>query len=105
MMKSVRDLGYSVVTWDVDPNDWKHPAALIIENGVLHHVHSGSIILLHDGLRTFESPDISSTLKALPILITDLRNRGFEFATISELRGSQGPILAAAPQSSQSSSH
>jgi peptidoglycan/xylan/chitin deacetylase (PgdA/CDA1 family) len=94
LMKSVRDLGYSVVTWDVDPNDWKHPAALVIENGVLHRVHSGSIILLHDGLRTFESPDISSTLKALPVLIRELRSRGFEFATISELRGAQGSLLA-----------
>ena len=94
MMRSLQDLGYSVVTWDVDPNDWRHPGPKVIEKYVLHGVHAGSIVLLHDGLRTFENPDISSTVTALPVVISELQSRGFEFATVSELRKMQSDTLA-----------
>jgi peptidoglycan-N-acetylglucosamine deacetylase len=93
MMKCVHDLGYSVVTWDVDPNDWKHPVSLVIEKSVSRSVHAGSVVLLHDGLRTFDNPNISSTIAALPVIIHDLQARGFEFSTVSDLREMPSDIL------------
>lgn len=92
MMKCVHDLGYSVVTWDVDPNDWKHPLPQVIVKGILHNVHAGSVVLLHDGLRTFANPDISSTVTALPVIINSLQEKGFEFVTVSDLRKMQSGI-------------
>jgi peptidoglycan/xylan/chitin deacetylase (PgdA/CDA1 family) len=94
MMKTVHQLGYSVVTWSVDPNDWKHPLATVIENDVMKNVRPGSIVLLHDGLRTTDKPDISATISAVAVIIRELRAKGFEFTTVSALQDAGGGVYA-----------
>ncbi|NET48491.1 MAG: polysaccharide deacetylase family protein, partial [Merismopedia sp. SIO2A8] len=41
---------------------------------------SGGIILLHDG-----GGDRSKTVRALPTMITELKQRGYKFVTVPEL--------------------
>jgi peptidoglycan/xylan/chitin deacetylase (PgdA/CDA1 family) len=104
MMKTVHQLGYSVVTWSIDPNDWKHPAAKVIEKDVINGARPGSIVLLHDGLRTTDKPDISSTISAVAVIIRELKAKGFEFTTVSMLEGADRGIYANADGRSCSNS-
>lgn len=70
------------ILWNLDPKDYMATNPESIENYVLEHIQPGSIILLHDG-----GGDRSSTVKATEFLIQNLRSRGYEFLTVSELIG------------------
>lgn len=66
-----------MLTWSVDPLDWKiHNAEQVCEN-ILSAVHDGAIILCHDIHKT----TVPAVLRAVDIL----REQGYEFVTVSEL--------------------
>ncbi len=82
---------YSVILWNVDPEDWRHKYSsgdseeikaqkvkTIVDN-VMENVSEGSIILLHD---IYES-----TSDAVTLLLEKLANEGYEVVTVSELLG------------------
>lgn len=71
------DLGYSLVLWSVDSLDWKSRDAAAVNEEVMSHVTSGSIVLLHD--------IHSSTADALPQLLTSLTDQGYQMVTVSQL--------------------
>jgi peptidoglycan/xylan/chitin deacetylase (PgdA/CDA1 family) len=70
------------VLWNVDPYDWKSPGAGAIAASILRQVRPGSIVLSHDG-----GGPRGETLAALPAVIHELRRRGYEFVTVTELLG------------------
>ena len=74
-----RQRGYTVVLWSIDPRDWSCPPAANVVDKVLAEIKPGSIILLHDGQYPLPTP------QALGIIIDRLRERGYEFVTVSEL--------------------
>ena len=79
-----RELGLLVAVWSIDSGDALGYRADEITKAVLARAAPGSIVLMHDGgLRR------DSTLAALAKLIPQLRDRGFELVTISELLGLQ----------------
>ena len=57
--------------------DWEVKSKDKILKNVLPNVKSGSIILMHDGLKY--------GLNALEDIIKDLKDKGYKFVTISEL--------------------
>jgi peptidoglycan/xylan/chitin deacetylase (PgdA/CDA1 family) len=67
-------LGKKIRLWTVDPRDWSRPGTSVIVNRVLNNVHSGSVILMHDGggIR-------SQTVAALPTILRILKARGYVF--------------------------
>ena len=70
-------LGLYTVQWDVDSLDWKDLSAKEITNRIVKKTKSGSIILCHNnGLHTHE---------ALPYILSNLQEKGFEFVPISKL--------------------
>ena len=73
-------LGVTTVLWDASAGDWSLPGVSVIVSRILHYVHNGAIILLHDG-----GGNRAQTVAALPILISILENRGFSFVTIPQL--------------------
>jgi peptidoglycan/xylan/chitin deacetylase (PgdA/CDA1 family) len=73
-------LGMSNVLWDVDPRDWSQPGSGAIYSRVTSATRAGSIILLHDG-----GGDRSQTIAALDDIISNLKNRGYRFVTVSKL--------------------
>jgi len=78
LIQQARAQGMRVVTWDVDPRDWRsHVTPREISRAVLSHVHAGSIVLLHDG-----GGDAGHTIRALPAIIKGIRARGFRLVTI-----------------------
>ncbi|VVM05910.1 Peptidoglycan-N-acetylmuramic acid deacetylase PdaC [Methylacidimicrobium tartarophylax] len=71
--------GLGVVLWSVDTRDWARPGTERILGTVLTQTHPGSIVLMHDlHLQTAE---------VVGRIFDGLLERGFEFATISNLLG------------------
>ncbi|MFQ6121535.1 MAG: glycosyltransferase [Dehalococcoidales bacterium] len=86
LMHTVRRLGYRVVTWDNMTNDWKtDKSAAEIVQSIVKRARPGSIIVLHDGRANRQSYDRSQMLKALPVIIEVLKERGFDFVTVPEI--------------------
>ena len=72
-------LGYTVIQWDTDSLDWMNPGVDRIVQRVVSRVHPGDIILMH------ASDSCKQTHLALPAIIDQLREKGYEFVTVSEL--------------------
>ena len=95
LMRTVRHLGYTVVTWDNMTGDWKaNKSAEEIERTIVQRAKPGGVIVLHDGRDSRPSYDRSQMLQALPQIIDALKQRGFDFATIPELLESQEELSA-----------
>ncbi|MHB1126131.1 MAG: polysaccharide deacetylase family protein [Bacillota bacterium] len=77
IVKSAREQSSYTIAWSVDPRDWNDPGAEKLVQRVVAGTRDGSIILLHEGK--------PHTLDALPKIIKELRNRGYEFVSVSEL--------------------
>lgn len=75
-----QELGYVIVDQSIDPLDWTRAEPETIVERILSEVESGHTILLHDG-----GGDRENTVRALPLLIEALRDRGFSFVTPSSL--------------------
>jgi peptidoglycan/xylan/chitin deacetylase (PgdA/CDA1 family) len=85
-MRAVRNLGYTVVTWDNMTSDWNaEKSGEDIVLAILGRARPGGVIVLHDGRDTKLRYDRSHMLQALPFVIETLIERRFEFVTIPEL--------------------
>jgi peptidoglycan/xylan/chitin deacetylase (PgdA/CDA1 family) len=77
-------LGLLGVMWTVIGRDWRWPtkkiAKLLIENA-----RNGAIFCLHDGRTIERFPDIRATLQAVEYIIPVLKDRGFQFETVSQI--------------------
>lgn len=71
--------GLGIVLWSIDSQDWSHPGEGKIVETVLAETKPGSIILCHDKHRP--------TADGVGLILDGLLERGFTFATLSELLG------------------
>ncbi|TDW19635.1 polysaccharide deacetylase family protein [Kribbella kalugense] len=71
-------LGKDLVVWTVDSRDWTKPGTTAIVQRVLKNVHSGSVILMHDG-----GGNRSQTVAALPTILKALKAQGYGFRTLT----------------------
>ena len=77
LVQTCKDTGRFCIQWSVDSLDWKGLTADMIVKRVCEKTKNGSIILLHNGAE--------NTAKALPELLCNLKNAGYEFVTVSDL--------------------
>jgi peptidoglycan-N-acetylglucosamine deacetylase len=77
-----QDMGYTMVGELIDSEDWQRPSSHEIVKRVLDQLPKGNVILLHDA-----GGDRSNTVKALPVIIQELKKRGYTFTTIAHLIG------------------
>jgi len=70
------ELGYRIVLWTIDTNDWRMPGADQIANHVITHVYPGATVLMHDG-----GGNRSQTLAALEVVLQTLSQQGWRFET------------------------
>ena len=77
-------LGYRMILWSValEHHSSRTPQAMAAR--VLRRIRPGVIILAHDG-EPCGPIDRSRTVKALPILVNGLQERGYRFVTVPEL--------------------
>jgi peptidoglycan-N-acetylglucosamine deacetylase len=82
--KMIENAGYKFVLWSVNADDFYHlgwgmrtPASIV--KRVMRGIKGGDIILAHD--------DSQQLVDALPVIIEDLKNKGYNFVTLSKLSG------------------
>ena len=93
----LRDHGMDVIMWSVDPLDWKRPGAAVVRRRLVEGATPGGILLAHD--------IHPGTIEAIPGTISDLKAKGYGFATVSQLLALQEPkVAASAPVESQAPS-
>ena len=80
VLAQARNLHYTTVMWDGSAEDWNLPGVNVIVSKTLSYARNGAILLLHDG-----GGNRAETVAALPIIINDLKSRGFRFVTIQQL--------------------
>ncbi len=84
VLRLAGDLGYLTIGMGIDPKDWYRPRASQIVSKTVEAAEKGdgNVVLLHDagGVR-------DATVEALPLIIDQLRAKGFSFVTIHELLG------------------
>src|SRR5205823_8609159 len=78
-------LGYLVSLADRDGEDWQRPGVGRIVANVEPAGDEGAVVLLHDG-----GGNRSETVAAVGRIIDDLRLRGFQFRTVSQLAAEGG---------------
>ena len=71
------NLGYAVVMWDIDPQDWRQPGADILANHIISSVYPGAIVLSHDG-----GGERSQTVEAYRKVLAELSSQGYAFRNI-----------------------
>jgi cellulose synthase/poly-beta-1,6-N-acetylglucosamine synthase-like glycosyltransferase/peptidoglycan/xylan/chitin deacetylase (PgdA/CDA1 family) len=78
--------GYTLVLANYDTEDWSRPGVAAILRNVLSdpgvRAGKGGIVMMHDA-----GGNRAETVAALPKLIAALRQRGYSFATVSQLAG------------------
>lgn len=81
VLAAAADVGYRSVYWSLDCWDAykKGITSQEVSKRVLERVQGGDIVLMHCGSQ--------ATADALPDLITELLNRGYQIVTVSELIG------------------
>jgi peptidoglycan/xylan/chitin deacetylase (PgdA/CDA1 family) len=77
-------LGLTGVMWTVIGRDWILPANRVLQR-LMRGASNGGILCLHDGRAMQPAPDIRATLDAVARAIPALKDRGFQFQTLSEM--------------------
>lgn len=85
LVELAKVMGYNVIGWSVDSNDWMQLTPEQIKKNVLSNVNPGSIILMHDGGHW--TMDLLGTVESLDEIIIRLKDDGIEFVTVDELLG------------------
>lgn len=79
-------MSYVTVKWSVSgSNGGNEIKSDKILKKVLKGTKNGSIILLHDGNRLIKKADRNQIVKALPLIIKSLQEKGYQFVTIPQL--------------------
>ncbi len=79
-MAITQSLGYKTIFWSIAYMDWdlkQQKGTQYVIDSIINNLHNGAIILMHA-----VSPDNAN---ALETVITEVRNRGFEFKSLDEL--------------------
>ncbi|MFC4102171.1 polysaccharide deacetylase family protein [Paenibacillus xanthanilyticus] len=77
----VRDNKRELVGWTVDTMDWNGATVAAMRVNVNKNARPGGIVLMH----SFGSKHLRNTVKLLPLIINDLRAKGYTFVTVDEL--------------------
>lgn len=79
VVKQLNDMGYTVVQWHTDSRDWMRPGPDKIVERVVTKAVPGDIILMH------ASDSALQTIDALPRIVDGLKQKGYDFVSVSEL--------------------
>lgn len=83
VVDAAQQSGMGLAMWTVNSGDWASPAPKTLVARVLARAEPGAIVLMHDGTL--------ATVRALPAIIVELRRRGYDLVTLSDLARSAEP--------------
>lgn len=75
-LQAAHSLGYKTIMWSIDTIDWRGDGVDSIIRRVFKNPHNGAFILMHP---------TEDTIKALPVIINGLQQRGYEIVRVSDL--------------------
>ncbi|MDH4617551.1 polysaccharide deacetylase family protein [Brevibacillus sp. AY1] len=81
VVKAAKQNGNTIILWSIDTLDWSQKEAENIRKNVMDNVRNGDIILMHS------NDDKSETAKAVPMIISELQQQGFEIVGLDTLLG------------------
>lgn len=70
---------YKIVIWSIDSLDWAGDSEDNIVKNVVDNIRPGDIILMHS------NEDKAKDVNVLPIIIAQLKEKGYRFATLDEM--------------------
>lgn len=76
---------YTTIMWSVDPLDWKYRDSARVSAELLRGAAPGAILLCHDIHAT--------TIEAIPTVLAQLQDQGFEFLTVRDLLACNEPSV------------
>ncbi len=76
VLAAAGEISYLTILWSIDTVDWKRPSKDAIVKRVVGKLHNGAIILIHP---------TEPTVKALPELIAEIRQKGYSFCPVSAI--------------------
>jgi hypothetical protein len=88
---AVRGAGLQLALYDVESGDWLRLGPEAIAERIVARTRPGSVILLHDAAR--DRAQVERTVAALRRAVPQLRPRGLEFASMSEMMPPPQPRL------------
>jgi peptidoglycan/xylan/chitin deacetylase (PgdA/CDA1 family) len=92
--KVVKEMGMAFIGANVDSKDWNWSSGITtdqIVSNVLNSAKDGGIILMHE----HSEGDLERTIRAIPLIVTELRRRGYHILTVSGLAQTKGISLEA----------
>ncbi|MCM3078079.1 polysaccharide deacetylase family protein [Brevibacillus invocatus] len=81
VVKAAKQNGNTIILWSIDTLDWSQKEAENIRKNVMDNVRNGDIILMHS------NEDKSETANAVPMIISELQQQGFEIVGLDTLLG------------------
>lgn len=94
MARAAHRRNLKVVAWSIHSRDTMSRNAHSVARSVANRIRPGDIVLLHDG-HDREQRHRPLILKALPLLLRGLRERGLSSVTVSELSSETLPVMPA----------
>lgn len=85
LISRILEMKYTVYGWTFGVFDTALPGVETIRRRVRKRLRPGAIVLLHDGDGYDPTGDRMQTAQALPGIIQDARERGYEFGSLAEL--------------------
>ncbi|HEY7192393.1 MAG TPA: polysaccharide deacetylase family protein [Gemmatimonadales bacterium] len=85
LISRILEMSYTVFGWTFGVFDTARPGIEEIRRRVRKRLRKGAIVLLHDGDGYDPEGDRLQTAQALPGIIADARNAGYEFAPLTDL--------------------
>ncbi|MFS0865668.1 polysaccharide deacetylase family sporulation protein PdaB [Fredinandcohnia sp. 179-A 10B2 NHS] len=79
VVKLADSLGYTLIHWSIDSNDWNNPGVEKIQSNVLNSIKGGDIVLFH------ASDSAKQTADALPLIINEIKKKGYSFVAVSDI--------------------
>ncbi|HON42975.1 MAG TPA: polysaccharide deacetylase family protein [Bacillota bacterium] len=87
LIEQLRERHYALALWSISSMDWTEASEASMVHRLSRVVRNGDVILFHDsgGIVANSGGSRTNTVRALPHVIDRLRDRGFAFATVSQL--------------------
>jgi len=77
--------GLTLWAWSRGVWDTDRPEPSVLVRRATRLARSGMVLLLHDGRGEETQPDVQAMLAALPAIIRELKQRGFEFVRVGDV--------------------
>jgi len=78
VLQTAGESGYKTILWSIDTRDWQRPSPDVVVKRVCDKAHNGAIVLMHP---------TEPTVAALQVLIDDLKKKGYQLTTVSDVLG------------------